>query len=197
MNKITFYMKHYLLYGFPLAFILLIWSLGLGLSQTMIKDTHILLRIVYTLLNYNLIIWFLTLVLYMFLLVIVPSVRDKPMRRLSNIKERDEREEYITGKAARASYIATLSLTLFLLFFSLINFKVSKLSPSDPKKPSHSMSINLHYSIFKESAINESIEERTKTIFDSNHIYPSTSTVLLIFLGWQLLVFNVAARKER
>ncbi|ABS76761.2 hypothetical protein CbuD7D7780_05740 [Coxiella burnetii] len=199
MNKISRYMQNYLLYGFLFVIVLLIWSgfLAHFPSLNVVADSNMLIRILHELLSYNLMFWFLTLLLYMVFLLLIPSIRDKMLRRLANLQERDEREEYITGKAARASYLATLSLTLFFLFFSLININLSKLHQSDPQKPGHSVGISLHYSFFNKSEIKTSPDGKANTVFDLSQFSLSSSTIILIFLGWQLLMFNLAVRRER
>jgi hypothetical protein len=195
-------MQNYLLYGFVFVIALLIWGAWLAYFSPLglITDNNIVIRILHELLSYNLIFWFANLVLYMVFLVVIPSVREKTLSRLANLQERDEREEYITGKAARASYIATLSLTLFFLFFSLINIYLSKLNQTNPEKPGHSVGIGIHYSFFSKSKVietsNES-NEQVAIIFDTNQFSLSSSTIILMFLGWQLLIFNLAARRER
>jgi hypothetical protein len=133
----------------------------------------------------------------MFFLIAMPSVREKTLRRLANIQDRDEREEYITGKAARASYIAGLSLMLLFLFFSLINFNVNNLQQPNPTKPAHSFGIGFHYSFFSKPEIKKSSPSEIHTVFESSDYSLSNTTLVLILLGWQLLVFNLAARKER
>ncbi len=184
-------MQNYLLYGFVFVIALLIWGAWLA------ADSNIVIRILHELLSYNLMLWFSTLVLYMVFMVVIPSVREKTLRRLANLQERDEREEYITGKAARASYIATLSLTLFFLFFSLFSINLSKLNQTNPEKPGHSVNISIHYNFFSKSEVKESTNEQVATIFDTSQFSLSGATIILIFLGWQLLVFNLAARRER
>lgn len=129
-------------------------------------------------------------------LVIIPQLREKTLRRLANVQERDEREEYITGKAARATYIATLSLMLFFLFFSLIDINFSKLNQQDKHKPQHSISISAHYRFFSEPAVKSS-DDRITTIFDTNQFSLSCATLIFMLLGWQLFIFNRVARKER
>jgi hypothetical protein len=192
-------MQNYLLYGFVFVIALLIWGAWLAYFSplSLIADSNIVIRILHELLSYNLMAWFSTLVLYMVFMVAIPSVREKTLRRLANIQERDEREEYITGKAARASYIATLSLTLFLLFFSFININLTKLNQTDPHKPGHSVGIGIHYSFFNDSEVKKSSNEQVTAIFDSNQLSLSSSTIILMLLGWQLVVFNLAARRER
>ncbi len=91
------------------------------------------------------------------------------MKRLANLKERDEREEWITGRASRAAYLASLSLMILALFFSVFSFDISR----------SAVSIGLHFSFF----------EGTGIAF-------SKAGLVLVLLVWQLLTFNLAARRE-
>ena len=195
MNTLSRYMQNYLIYGFPFMIGLIIWSIFLE-AHSIITDSNIILRILNELLSYNLMLWFTVLVLYMVFLVIIPSVRNRTLSRLANLQERDEREEYITGKAARAAYIATLSLTLFFLFFSLTSFNFSKLTQTKPQQPKLAVNIGIHYNFFSSTEIKKTPEVQANTIFDSKEFSLSSSTILIIFLGWQLLMFNLAARRE-
>jgi len=179
-------MQNYLLYGFPFVLALIVWS-GVASSP------H---GILYELFSYNFMLWFVMFITYMILLVLIPSVRDKTLSRLANLKERDEREEYITGKAARESYIATLALTLLFLFFSLFGFTFASVQQTDPQKPGHTVGMNIGYSIFNHTNKNVTDENKT-TIFDSKQYALSSSSIILLLLGWQILIFNLAARKER
>ena len=191
-------MQNYLFYGFIFVIALLIWSAWSAYftPNELIANSNIIIRILHELLSYNLMFWFSTLVLYMVFLVVIPSIREKTLRRLANLQERDEREEYITGKAARATYIATLSLTLFFLFFSLFSINLSKLNQTDPQKPGHSVSIGINYSFFSNPIVKKSSSNQVTNIFDTNQFSLSSSTIILMFLGWQLFVFNLAARRE-
>lgn len=192
MHKLFRYIQNYLIYGFLPVVGLIIWSIFLNRN---IAESNLLVRIIHEVLSYNTMIWFVTFILFMVSIVIIPGIRETVLRRLANLQERDEREEYITGKAARSSYIATLSLTLFLLFFSLFNFSYSKLAQSSPDKPGHSVGVGFGYRVFVETAADKQTVEGVTPIFNSTSYAFSGSTLLLILLGWQLLSFNLSARK--
>jgi len=203
MNKIIRYIKNYLLYGSLFVVILFGWITWEALisSHVLIENYNIVVRILNRLLGYNFMLWIVTLVLYMVFLVVIPSVRDKTLRRLANLQERDEREEYITGKAARASYIATISLALFFLFFSLFGFTFCR-THIDTGKPGYGFSVRINYHFFSESAnkkpeTKKPSDEQVSIIFDSSQFSLSSATLILILLGWQLLMFNLTARRER
>ena len=192
MNKLCRYIKNYLVYGIIPVIGLIIWSIFLNHN---IAESNIVVRITHELLSYNMMIWFVTFILFIISMTIIPEIREKSLRCLANLKERDEREEYITGKAARSSYVATLSLTLLFLFFSMFNFHYSKIEKSSPDKPGHSVTIGFGYNFFSETVTKTQTPDGVTPIFDSNSYALSGSTLLLILLGWQLLFFNLSARK--
>lgn len=192
MNKLIRYTQNYLVYGLIPVAGLIIWSI---LIKGSIAESNLLVRVIHEILSYNIMIWFATFILFMIGMVIIPDVREKSLRRLANLRERDEREEYITGKAARSSYVATLSLTIFFLFFSMFNFHYSKLEKSSPDKPGHSVGIGFGYRVFAETVTDKQTVKGVSPVFDSTSYALSGSTLLLILLGWQLLFFNLSARK--
>ena len=192
MHKLIRYIQNYLVYGFLPVVGLIIWSIFIKQN---ISESNLLVRTIHEILSYNMMIWFVTFILFMVSMVVIPAIREKTLRRLANLQERDEREEYITGKAARSSYVATLSLTLFFLFFSMFNFHYSKLEKSSPDKPGHSVGIGFGYRLFAETVTDKQTVKGVSPIFDSTSYALSGSTLLLILLAWQLLFFNLSARK--
>ena len=69
-------------------------------------------------------------IVYLFIIVASSDAREKTLKRLANIKDQDERDEYITGKASRTAYLASFSLLIFLLFISIFSVTIGNL-PQD------------------------------------------------------------------
>lgn len=196
MNKTLKLLQNYLLLSFPFVLIPIAISQGYLFSPAILNSNNILLKIITNGLVINLMLWILALAAYLLLLLLSTEVRNKTLARLANLKERDEREEYITGKAARATYLATLSLTLFLLFISMLNVNLSSIEKTAPGQPGHSISLGLGYSVFTKTAEKPEHSE-LHPIFDTVQYKLSTETILLLMLGWQLVIFNLTARKEQ
>jgi hypothetical protein len=53
------------------------------------------------------------------------AAQETTLRRIANIRDRDEREEFLTGQAARVSYLSTLAAGIFLLFLSAFRFSAT------------------------------------------------------------------------
>lgn len=116
MIKFIRCVQNYLLYALPFVLICMAW----GTVQTeseILRDATFLIKASWEVLSWNLMLWFAVLIMFLFLLVLIPSAREKTLIRLANLKVRDEREQFITGKAARSAYISSLSLLIVLLFF--------------------------------------------------------------------------------
>lgn len=193
MNKVYHYIQNYLVYGFLPVVALIVWSYFMGANVA--AESPVFVKFIHEILCYNTMLWFAMLTIFMISIVIVPTVREKALRRLANLQERDEREEYITGKAARASYVATLSLTLLLLFFSMFNFSYAKLEHTLPGKPAHNVAIGFGYHLFAETTPAKPGNQGVITVLDTSSYALSASTLLMILLGWQLIIFNLSARK--
>ena len=115
MNKIIRYIQNYLICALPFVIGCMVWE-TIQPDIQFGKSSSIIAKVLWELLSWNLMLWFAFLVLFLISLVAISSVREKTLRRLANLHERDEREQYITGKAARAAYISTLSFLILFLF---------------------------------------------------------------------------------
>lgn len=197
MNKIIRFIQNYLIIGLPFVIACVIWeTISPGIENG--KDYSPLAKMIWTGLGLNILLWFSMLILLLIALVIVPSVRDKTIRRLANIKERDEREQYITGKASRTTYIATLSAMIFFLFFSLFSFDITTIPKDQNDGHRFRASLGLHFSLLNNSDAKQPITKTPeKVVFDTKRYSLSSSTILLILLVWQLFVFNRAAKREQ
>ena len=197
MNKIIRYIQNYLICALPFVIGCMVWEtiqpdIQFGKSSSMVA------KVLWEVLSWNLMLWFAFLVIFLISLVAISSVREKTLRRLANLHERDEREQYITGKAARAAYISTLSFLILFLFLSMVSLRISDIPKNQVVNGHHKqVNIGIHFSFLDkhtDDMINQTPEE--KIFFDSDTIKPSTSAILLFLFCWQLLIFNLTARKE-
>jgi hypothetical protein len=197
VNKIIRLMQNYLIIGLPFVIICMV-------TETLnpeipFQTTSWITKIGWHALGINIMLWFTTLIIYLVTMVTSANIREKTLKRLANLQERDEREAYITGKAARSVYISTLSLTLLLLFFSVFSFSIGT-NPENERqagKGKLAASISLQFHLLNESELKSPAKTNDLPAFNSREMTPSASTMLLILLGWQLVMFSLTARKER
>ncbi len=194
VNKLIRYIQFYLLIGLPFVIACMVWSNARSESEVL-QNAGFFAKASWEILSWNLMLWFALLIIFLVMLVAIPSVRDNTLRHLANLKERDEREEYITGKAASAAYISTLSLVIFFLFFSVFSLSIFFM----PKDQLHKkrITVAIHVGINLLEKTNPEIIPQGEVLFSTKNIMPSSSSILIILLAWQLLIFNYTARKEQ
>lgn len=188
-------MQNYLVIGLPFVIVFLTLS-AIHPDNKIITYAINHYRIFWNVFGMGLMLWFVVLFSFLVCLIIAPTVREKTLKRLANLNERDEREEYITGKASRSAYIFTLSVMIFFLFLSMFSVNLYKI-PKERYKIENSryrLSMQFHFDVTNKTESSKTIEDIL--IFDSKNLLPSTSAIILILLGCQLLTFNIAARRE-
>ncbi len=135
-------------------------------------------------------IWLSSFSIFISRLVFSPTLREQLLTRLAGLKERDEREEFIVGRAARSSFLLSMAATLLLLFASTIRYTRSSLG--------------------QDSGYIPSVEVGKISIIDSdypkNHLVPygvsvydfpiSKSAILLLVLFTQLGSFFFYSKKH-
>ncbi len=196
MNKLIRIAQTYLLYALPFVILCMIWG-SLSAEREILGNSSFFIKALWEVLSWNLMIWFAILIFYLVTMVTFPEVREKTLRRLANMSERDEREQFITGQASRSAYLATLSLLIFMLFFSIFTLNLKKV-PADQAidGKEHTISIGLHLNLLDK---NPAKSETTtgEVLFESMDLPLSKTALLLILILWQLAAFNISARKEQ
>jgi hypothetical protein len=194
MSKFIRWAQNYLLFALPFVLLCMAWGTFQTERQILDQPTFFT-KFVWEVLSWNLILWFLVLVAYLILMVFKSEVREKTLKRLANLKERDEREQFITGRASRAAYISTLSLIICLLFFSIFSLNIYHVPESKAVNgKTGTVSIGLSFNLLDQPKLDKSTEN--KIIFETRDIPVSKTAILLILLIWQLAAFNLAARRE-
>ena len=193
----------YVFYTFPvtlIAFVIIPRPQPLSSLAEGMKFLHdvILSNTLYSVALAQLLIWILTSWFLSISMFFSKSSRETVLKRLSGIKERDEREVQIVGKSMRASYLTTMTILLFLLFLSIFDVHVSikTLDNVEPGQPSKSMgfSAGVGYTIINSWAI--ITEKEGYDYFFEYHGLPlSPPTLILILLVWQIVSFRIVSRR--
>lgn len=195
MSKFIRIIQSYLLYSFPFVLACMAWETG-QTENEILRDSTMMTRILWEVLSWNLMLWFAGLILFLIFLVISSEAREKTLRRLANLKERDEREKSITGIASRSAYISTLSLLIFFLFFSIFSLNIYRRPESEViNGKTKTIAIGLGFSLLDKSRV-ELNSTTGQVLFETKDIPLSKTSILLILIIWQLVIFNISARKE-
>lgn len=194
MNKVVRIIQNYLACALPFVIACAVWS-SLRSEGDILGSASVFTKGLWELLSWNLMLWFAALISFLILLVALPEARERTLKRLAGVKERDEREEYITGKASRAAYIATLSLLILLLFLSVFSLNITRAPENeaiDGKTKRLSIGLQFNMTDIPKSQTNQS----GQVLFESKDLPLSKTAILFVLLSWQLVTFNLTARKE-
>lgn len=192
MNKLNFYIQKYLIWALPVVVLTVIWSLFQS-DLEIRQQGSFALTALWEVMSWVLMVWFLSLFIFMVLLVFRKDTQEATIKHLAGIKERDEREQIIMGLAARRSFVATTALLIFLFFLSCFTLSIAKLPDNsvDGKKSSLSIGFNFSSTDQKTTSSNDG-----KIMFEHHDIPLSKSAILLIVIVWQVSVFRFKARQE-
>lgn len=118
------------------------------------------------------------------------------LTKLSGIKERDEREVQIVGKALKSTYLSTMTILLFLFIISLFNIQIEKKSVDsiEQGQKRNMVSIHLGFDIIDHSAV---ITEKKgyDEYFEFNDLPISSSALIIILMLWQIFSYRHITRR--
>lgn len=84
-------------------------------------------------------------------LIFSKKYREQLLTRITGIKERDEREEIIVGRAARNTFLFNLGLLTFIFIISSFQINVSELPPKKMyEAKQHDLSLKIDFSLLKQ-----------------------------------------------
>jgi len=130
-------------------------------------------------------------------LIVSGLFREKVLAKITFIKERDEREEILTGKAAKSTMLTSLAILLFLLCLSC--FQVSVYSERPEKAidgKTTIVSLNVNFNALQSNQQGELEELLQKENMVSYSGLPvSSSAVILGLIIWQIISYNFSMRR--
>src|SRR5690606_1228845 len=97
MNKIDKIISKYVIFSFPLVFILLIWGVSGDPDELSLNEDAI--GQLWDTLGWIFMIWIVASFYLVSKMVVSKKFRDTVLKKVSGIKERDERESLISGEA--------------------------------------------------------------------------------------------------
>lgn len=198
MNRLNRIIPKYLVLAFPAVLVMFVWGFFQDQQSVLGLDNR-LVYAVWTALAFHLMLWLAVFIYFVFLMLLSPSFRDEFLAKLIGIKERDELESQIIGRAGRFSFLSTLALLVFLLFFSTINISVTRLPAEkaiDGKR--HSLSVGMSFFVFDKNACKEAPEQDNDAYaYSTQSLLLSRQVMLLALIIWHLGTFYYLSRKYR
>jgi len=139
----------------------------------------------------------MALALYLsFRLLASAPFRDQVIARITLIRERDEREAHLTGKAARTTFVTTVALLILLFFLSCFQISIYRMPPEaavDGK--TGRVSLGLGFCLLKDGQPNKAEEIGRTDIFSYRGLPLSGTAIILLLLAWQMGCYNFTMRR--
>jgi hypothetical protein len=124
------------------------------------------------------------------------ALRNSVLARLSGMKERDEREVQIAGRALKSSYLGSMTILLCLLSISFIQITFSKKSADHLKPGELPRSISLGYNCKLSDSDALTVKKEGYDIYiQYNGVPLSTTALIMILLIWQIVSYRYVSRK--
>lgn len=196
MNKFNKIVLKYLGIGGVLSIGVLLWSLVVymitGNSPTGYYQNSFV-QFIWDAAGIHLMFWVSALLYFLLLLLVSSKAREATLVKVAGIKERDEREELIVGRASKSSYLSTFALLIALFLLSGLHINVSKLPKGmEVNGKKHSLSMGLKYSLTPEAPV---VRKDSLSIIGYHGVPLSGSAIILFVLLWHLSSYHFFARR--
>jgi hypothetical protein len=195
MKKLDSILLKVFLYGLPAVVALAAFTYSYSLG--VVNHAHVYPRYLNSLAGLVFAVW-MTLCLYLSVRLMVSSpFRDQVIAKLTFIRERDEREAILTGKATKATFLTSLAILIFLFCLSCFQVSIYRVPPEravDGK--TGIVSLGLGFNLLehsKQDRPKDTIEK--KDIFSYTGLPVSCTTVILVLILWQIISYNYSIRR--
>jgi hypothetical protein len=183
------------LYGLPVVAIF--GAFAYCYSVGVVNNPQVYLRLLNTVAGIIIAAWMvLSLYLSVRLMVSAPF-RDQVLAKLTFIRERDEREAILTGKATRTTFLTSLAILIFLFCLSCFQVSIYRVPPERAIHGETGMvSLGLGFSLLehpKQDMARDTLER--KDIFSYTGLPISSTTVILLLILWQIIYYNYCIRR--
>jgi hypothetical protein len=130
-------------------------------------------------------------------LLISAPFRDQVLARITFIRERDEREALLTGKAAKTTFLTTLAFLIFLFCLSCFQVSIYRVPPEMAVNgKTGNVTLGLGFDL-----LNHSNQDRGKVAVPKEDIFSyrglplSSAAVILLLIVWQIIAYNCVMRR--
>ncbi|MFH1079821.1 MAG: hypothetical protein V1766_06115 [Pseudomonadota bacterium] len=183
------------LYGLPLVALLAVFSYLY--SAGVVSHDTVYARLLNSFAGLVFAMW-MTLAIYLsFRLMVSGSFRDQVITRITFIRERDEREALLTGKATKATFLTSLAILIFLFCLSCFQVSIYRV-PQDKAIDGKTgiVSLGLGFNLLEQGKQDrpEDTIQRVN-IFSYRGLPVSSTTIILLLIIWQVISYNYSMRR--
>lgn len=195
MKRLDSILLKFFLYGLPVVIVFAAFSYFYSLG--VVNHANVYLNLLNSFAGLVFAFW-MTLSLYLSVRLMVSGpFRDQVLAKLTFIRERDEREAILTGKATRTTFLTSLAILIFLFCLSCFHVSIYRLTPEravDGK--TGIVSLGLGFNFLEHSNQDKPIETiEKKDLFSYTGLPVSSTTVILMLIVWQIISYNYSMRR--
>ncbi len=190
MKKADSLLLKVFLYGLPAVVALDVFSRAYNPETVQYAGSH--LKFLYNFSGLVFAVW-MTLSIYLSIRLMISELfRDKVLAKLTFLRERDEREVILTGKATKTTFLTSLAILIFLFCLSCIQVSIYRV-PLEKAIDGKTGFVSLGFSFDLLEKSKQAVLE--KNIFSYTGLPVSSTTIILLLVIWQIISYNYSIRR--
>ncbi len=193
MKRSDFILSRTFLYGLPAVICLAVYS-AIYEKASLQAAGNVTANFLHELTGLVLGTWMLLTVYLAVRLLISETFRDEILARITFMKERDEREALLTGKATKTTFLMTLALLFLLLCLSCFQVSLYHLPPE--KAVNGKTGVLTLGTSFKLAQPPVPMKGVQQEYFSYTALPVSTTGIILILILWHIFWYNFSMRRE-
>jgi hypothetical protein len=195
MKKIDSLLLKVFLYGLPVIAVLSVFAYLY--STGVVNHDTVYAKFMNSFAGLVFALW-MTLSVYLSVRLMVSGpFREQVIARITFMRERDEREAILTGKATKATFLTSLAILIFLFCLSCFQVSVYRVPPDKAVDGKTGfVSLGLGFSLLeheKQARIADTIPK--ENIFTYRGLPISSEAIILILILWQIISYNYSMRR--
>jgi hypothetical protein len=196
MNKLDRIFFKYFIFAIPLVATLLIWG-SVDSPDELSRLTAGFKHYLWDGLGWIFMLWILVGLYLLLKLVTSLKFREAFFQRFKTMNAQDEREEQITGHAAKFSMLSSLALLFFFLFLSIFTINIGKHPDAEnlPEGKRGFITIGMNFYPFSANTTAKEINTDGIEIFKYSGFPLSASSTILILIFWQIGFYQLTRNR--
>lgn len=195
MKRFDLILLKIFLYGLPVVIVLAVF--GYCYSQGIVDRANGIVSLMNSVTGLLFAAWMAITLYLSFRLTISESLRDQVIAKITFMRERDEREAILTGKATKTTFLITLAILILLFSLSCIQVSIYRV-PQDQAVDGKTgmISLGLGFNLFEHEKQDQASKEiQRENIFLYKGLPVSSEAILLMLIVLQIISYNYSMRR--
>ena len=183
------------LYGLPILVVYAVFSYSVDWKNVPQSDN--VLRMLYDLGGLILGVWMILAVSLSLRLIFSGNFREATLSKLTLIKEQDERESFLTGRAAKSTMLASIAILIFLFCLSCFQVYYYTLPPEQVVEgKTKVISLGMRLDLFADEASKAAdAAAGGKSLWSYSGLPFSSSSIILGLIIWQIGFYHFSIKR--